>query len=70
MEAASYRAIADAFDLPAGTLLFLSDAPAELDSAAAAGMRTGLVVRPGNKPVAKDCPHLAYRDFSELVMET
>jgi len=45
-EAASYRTIAADFKLPPGEILFLSDIVAELDAARAAGMQTGLVVRP------------------------
>lgn len=45
---ASYAAIAAAMGLPAGVVLFLSDVPAELDAAAAAGMQVVQTVRPGN----------------------
>ena len=75
-EAASYRAIARAYDLEPGAVLFLSDVLAELDAAAEAGMRTALLVRPGgsvtsvplrgNKLVAEDSSHPAYRSFDEL----
>ena len=44
-EAESYRRIADAIGVPAGEVLFLSDIEAELDAAAAAGMRTILLAR-------------------------
>lgn len=64
--AASYRKIAEAYGLEAGAVAFLSDVPAELDAAAKAGMRTALLVRPGNQPVADDCPHTAYGSFDEL----
>ncbi|HEV8582997.1 MAG TPA: acireductone synthase [Thermoanaerobaculia bacterium] len=64
-ERASYTAIAEAYALPAGEVLFLSDVREELDAAAAAGMRTGLVVRPGNKPTEAG-GHASYRDFNEL----
>jgi enolase-phosphatase E1 len=64
-EAASYAAIADACALPAGEILFLSDVREELDAAAVAGMRTGMVVRPGNRPAEAD-RHAEYRDFKEL----
>ncbi|MBY0549206.1 MAG: acireductone synthase [Candidatus Obscuribacterales bacterium] len=47
-EATSYERIADAFGLPAREIVFLSDVPAELDAAKAAGMQTRLVVRKGN----------------------
>ncbi len=65
-EAASYAAIAGAYDLPAKEILFLSDVREELDAAAAAGMRTGLMVRPGNRP-AEAGEHEVYRDFGELM---
>ena len=64
-EAASYAAIAAAFGPPAGEILFLSDVPEELDAAAAAGLRTGMLVRPGNRP-AEPGSHAVYRDFTEL----
>ena len=44
-EAASYTAIAGEIGLPTGLILFLSDVEAELDAAAAAGLRTCQVVR-------------------------
>lgn len=53
-EAASYAAIATEAGLPAGDLLFLSDVDAELDAAAAAGMRTCQLLRPqdGTQPAS------------------
>ena len=62
---ASYAAIADSFGLPPGEILFLSDVTAELDAARDAGMQTGLLIRPGNKP-AEANGHPVYRSFSEL----
>ena len=62
----SYAKIAEAFDLPAAEVLFLSDVVAELDAAAEAGMRTGLFLRPGNRPAVAG-RHPAHRSFSELV---
>jgi enolase-phosphatase E1 len=64
-EPASYRAIARAFALPAAAILFLSDVRGELDAAAAAGLRTGLLARPGNRP-AEPGDHPVYASFSEL----
>jgi enolase-phosphatase E1 len=64
-EPASYRAIAAAFALPPDSILFLSDVRGELDAAAAAGLRTGLLRRPGNRP-ADAGPHPVYSSFSEL----
>jgi enolase-phosphatase E1 len=66
-EAASYAAIADACGLPPGEILFLSDVREELDAAAGAGMRTGMVVRPGNREQAAG-GHAVYRDFTAVVV--
>jgi enolase-phosphatase E1 len=52
-EADSYRRIAGALGAPPEDLLFLSDVPAELDAAEAAGWRTAGVARPG-EPHAED----------------
>jgi enolase-phosphatase E1 len=64
-EARAYAAIAADFGLPPGEILFLSDVVEELDAAREAGLRTGLFLRPGNKP-AHPGGHPAYRFFSEL----
>ena len=64
-EASSYRAIAEVFDLTGDSILFLSDVVDELDAAAQAGMRTGLLRRPGNHPVGEHS-HPVYRSFEEL----
>jgi len=64
-EAIAYAAIATAYGLPAGEILYLSDVREELDAAAAAGMRTGLLVRPGNRP-AEPGGHAVYGDFKEV----
>lgn len=61
----SYRAIAEAFALPPPAILFLSDVRGELDAAQGAGMATGLLVRPGNRP-AEPGDHPVYTSFSEL----
>ena len=47
-ETESYAAIADQLQLEPDAILFLSDIPEELEAAAAAGIKTKLVVRPGN----------------------
>ena len=62
---AAYAAIAAAFALPPEEILFLSDVVTELDAAASAGYRTGLLVRPGNKP-AEPGAHAVYRSFAEI----
>jgi enolase-phosphatase E1 len=64
-EARAYAAIAEAFGLPPGEILFLSDIVEELDAAREAGMQTGLFLRPGNKPVEPG-QHPTYRSFAEL----
>jgi enolase-phosphatase E1 len=65
-EAASYRQIAQQFGLPPHDILFLSDAPAELDAAREAGLATAWVVRPGN-PSADPLPdHPAIESFAQI----
>jgi len=64
-ERSSYRAIGEAFELAPETLLFLSDTAAELDAAAAAGYRTGMLERPGNQPQPRGA-HPAFATFAEL----
>jgi enolase-phosphatase E1 len=61
----AYIAIAAAFALPPAEILFLSDVTAELDAAARAGCRTGLLVRPGNRPAAAG-DHPAYESFASI----
>ncbi|WP_214415781.1 acireductone synthase [Sphaerisporangium fuscum] len=65
-EPASYARIAETLGDPAG-LLFLSDVPAELDAAAAAGWRTTGVRRPGepNGDVSFG-PHPVVTSFEEI----
>ncbi|MFT8245075.1 acireductone synthase [Roseomonas sp. BN140053] len=67
-EAGSYRTIAAGLHLPAAEILFLSDIAAELDAAAAAGLRTCQLLRPadgtqpsGRHPEAADFPAVAAR---------
>lgn len=50
-EAPAYAAIAAALGSPPGTILFLSDVPAELDAAAASGLATCQLVRPADGTV-------------------
>jgi enolase-phosphatase E1 len=64
-EPASYSAIAAAYGLAASGILFLSDVREELDAASSAGMLTGMLVRPGNRP-AEAGGHAVYRDFKEI----
>ena len=61
----SYDRIAIATGNPATFLLFLSDVGAELDAAAAAGLRTCQLVRPEDGTVAVD-GHPIARDFNNV----
>jgi enolase-phosphatase E1 len=65
LAAPAYRDIAAAFALPAAELLYLSDVAGELDAAAAAGYRTGLLLRPGNRPQTAGA-HPTHHSFAEL----
>jgi enolase-phosphatase E1 len=65
-ESRSYVAIADSYGLHRGEILFLSDVVSELDAAAGAGLHTGLLIRPGNRP-ADPGPHPAHHSFAELM---
>ena len=65
-EAESYRRIASRIDVPASTVLFVSDVVAELDAARDAGMQTALCLRPGNPNQPGEHSHPAVRDFREL----
>ena len=65
-EPASYHHIADLMGLSPGKILFVSDIPAELDAAQAAGFQTGLSIRPGNAPVEKTCDHPRISSFAEI----
>jgi enolase-phosphatase E1 len=66
-DAASYGRIAEAIELPASEILFLSDVVEELDAARAAGMQTTLVTRAPDR-----CPessaHRCVADFDAIVL--
>jgi enolase-phosphatase E1 len=64
-EPASYAAIARSFGLPPGEILFLSDVLGELDAALAARFATGLLLRPGNKPVEANS-HPTFANFAQI----
>jgi len=67
-DAASYARIASALAVPSIAMLFLSDVAAELDAAAAAGMRTALSLRDGAE-APRASPHVAVRSFDEVETE-
>ena len=59
---ASYARIAADVNVAPGAILFVSDVAAELDAARTAGMRTALIVRPGNPPQ----PYTGHRVIQSL----
>lgn len=61
----SYCRISSALGCETTRLLFLSDAPTELDAARSAGCRTLLAVRPGNAP-ASAAPEHTIHSFDEI----
>jgi enolase-phosphatase E1 len=65
-EPESYRRIAAALEAAPQEVLFLSDAPVELDAARAAGLATGLVLR-GPSPPAPAAGHAVIRSFDEVL---
>lgn len=62
----SYSKIAQALGVRPEEILFLSDAPAELDAAASAGLDVRLAKRPGNREVSQHVRHLPVFSFDEL----
>ena len=64
-EAASFRQIAATLREEPRDVLFISDVPAELDAARAAGMRTVLCIR-GAPPSAVAAAHPRIHSFAEL----
>ena len=64
-ESASYQAIAADWMEPS-RILFISDVTEELDAAKAAGMRTLLSIRPGNKPVGDRENYDAIESFQRV----
>jgi enolase-phosphatase E1 len=66
IEVDSYRRIAEELRLAPSEILFISDVIAELDAARAAGMKTILATRPGNRPVESPVNHPAVDSFAEI----
>lgn len=63
-ESAAYESIAADIGMPASEVLFLSDVASELDAAAAAGMRTCQLIRPGEGEPGEG--HAQAVDFSQI----
>lgn len=68
LETASYQHIVQTLQLPAEQILFLSDIKAELDAAAAAGIKTCWLVR-DSEPDA-NAPHPQVHDFNAIDLAT
>jgi enolase-phosphatase E1 len=69
-EPASYRSMTAALASPSDAIVFLSDIPAELDGAAAAGWRTVGLARPGEPFAGADFgPHPTVAGFTDLAIE-
>jgi enolase-phosphatase E1 len=64
-DAASYTRIAAGVGLAPAGMLFVSDIAAELDAARTAGLRTALIIRPGNRPQPGN-GHPVIRSLTEL----
>ena len=64
-ESSSYSKIAAGIGIPPAAILFLSDAPRELDAANSAGLQTAHCVRPGN-PYPHAPGHAAIRTFDSI----
>lgn len=69
-EAKSYERIVADLGHAAKDVLFLSDIVAELDAARQAGLRTVLVLRPGNAAQENTAPHPSIHSFAELGVGT
>ena len=64
-DSASFTRIAEDVNLPPQEMLFISDVAAELDAARSAGLRTMLMVRPGNSP-QPDTGHRVVHSLDEV----
>jgi enolase-phosphatase E1 len=65
-EADSYRGIAVGLETDAGDIIFVSDIPAELDAARAAGIQSILCMRKGNAEIKEDHSYRAIESFDGL----
>ena len=66
IESDSYRRIAEAMNLEAHEILFISDVISELDAANEAGMKTILSIRPGNGPQQGGERYSSTRTFDSI----
>jgi enolase-phosphatase E1 len=66
VDSGSYQRIADALRLAPSEIIFASDVVAELDAARAAGMKTILTVRPGDRLAQPAGAQVTVNSFAEL----
>jgi enolase-phosphatase E1 len=64
-DSSSYTRIAEDVNMAPGEILFVSDVGAELDAARGAGMRTAMILRPGNAP-QRDTGHHQIKSLLDL----
>jgi len=67
-EVESYRKIVSDIGSDADRIVFISDVPAELDAATAAGLQTVLSIRPGNAAVDDKTKYHSIESFEELAI--
>ena len=65
-EPGSYATIAAAWKREPATITFCTDQPAEAEAAAAAGMNTVLLMRPGNAPLPANLPFPVHADLTRI----
>lgn len=65
-EPPSYAHIAESLRVAPNGILFLSDVPAELAAAQAAGVNPTLCIRPGNAPIVDATAWASIRSFDEI----
>lgn len=65
-EAASYRAIATAWGIPVGEIVFATDQPPEAVAAREAGMTAVLLMRQGNAPLPANQPFVVHGDLAKI----
>ncbi len=68
-DADSYRRIAQAINVPASDVLFLSDREAELEAAAAAGWQVACLARPVDTPEGVRSAFPAFVSFADIAVE-
>jgi enolase-phosphatase E1 len=65
-EAPSYTTIARTWGIAPQDITFCTDQPAEADAARAAGMRTAVIMRPGNAPLPANLAHPVHADLMKI----